>query len=35
MLQGPKLSMAIVKPLSITAGKVAALALMTEPGLKV
>lgn len=32
MLQGPRLSIAMVRPLPITAGKVAALALTTDPG---
>lgn len=35
MLQGPRLSIAIVMPRPLVAGKVAALALMTPPGAKV
>lgn len=33
MAQGPRLSMAIVMPCPVMAGKVAALAFITEPGL--
>ena len=35
MLQGPRLIRAMERPLPTTAGKVAALALTTEPGEKV
>ena len=35
MLHGPRLSIAMVRPLPMAAGKVAALAFTTDPGEKV